>query len=133
MCEVCDGREGPGGGAAVDEGELREGKELETAETVADRKGADFGGKVECSDGDGLGGKLFQWLQFSRIVDKVASTVEVCCEGWVEGGGREGGVREGGVREGRVREGGVREGRVREGGVRKGGWRKGGWSEEGRV
>ena len=115
MCEVCDGREGPWGGAAVDEGELGEGEELKIAETVANRKGADFGGKVEGSDGDGLGGKLFQWLQFSRIVNKVASTVEVCCGGWVE---------EGWVEEGRV------EGRVK-GGWRKEGWRKGGRREGG--
>ena len=55
MGEVCDRREGPGGGATVDEGEWREGKELETAKTVADCKGTDFGGKVEGSDGDGVG------------------------------------------------------------------------------
>ena len=65
MCEVCDGREGSGGGAAVDERELGEGEELEAAKAVADRKGADFGGKVEGSDEDRLGGKLLQWLQFS--------------------------------------------------------------------
>ena len=116
MCEVCDGREGSGGGTAVDEGELGEGEELETAETVADCKGADFGGKVEGSDEDRLGGKLLQWLQFSRIVDKVASTVEVCCGGCVE----EGRVEEGRVEEGRVEEGRVEEGRVEEGRVEEG-------------
>ena len=105
MCEVCDRREGPGGGATVDEGEWREGKELETAKTVADCKRTDFGGKVEGSDGDGVGRKLLQWFQLSRIVDKVGSTVEACCGR--EGGG---GWRRGGWR--RVEEGRVEEGRV---------------------
>ena len=101
MGEVCDRREGPGGGATVDEGEWREGKELETAKTVADCKGTDFGSKVEGSDGDGVGRKLLQWFQLSGIVDKVGSTVEACC-------GREGG--------GRVEEGRVEDERVEDGG-----------------
>ena len=113
MGEVCDRREGPGRGATVDEGEWREGKELETAKTVADCKGTDFGGKVEGSDGDGVGRKLLQWFQLSRIVDKVGSIVEACCGGRVEEGRVEGGRGEegrGGGREGGGREGGGREG-----------------------
>ena len=106
MGEVRDRREGPGGGATVDEGEWRERKKLETAKTVADCKGTDFGGKVEGSDGDGVGRKLLQWFQLSRIVDKVGSTVEACCGGWVEEGWRMEGWR-------------------------KGGWRMGGWRKEG--